>query len=406
MEHPKLDQSHLYPLSMSWASISSMWLEKKSKEVKPAPYGKCVLCMGRFNRWLGHQAITPSTLHEFEEWLKATKRGPRMYLKVIRECYVWAIHQSYAARNPFREFIADRNAITRRPHKRISHEEWEKIANKMAYHRWRWLPVWVGCYETAMAAADVVRLRWGQINTREWTITKIREKMVNRNDGIPFTTAVDPSGRFYGHIREAAAALKQDKGLTPSQAPDEFVFPHLVESHAKVRHTNALKAWLERHGCPAYTFHDLRVSRISAMVDSGAPIHVIQKISGHSNPAQVLDYVRATQGAQVEAIIHSNSWSRRTSASPQPPSPSAPTGCLILSDSASGQPGGSSGTTSQSSSRTTPLSRQEWLRTFAGTKRFVSSPLTPVAPTAQETGKYSWLEEPGLGSAGAGSPSS
>jgi integrase len=386
-ELPRIDQSSLYPLSIPWSQIVDRWLAWKKGQISAQSYELIHAPTLFFSRWLGNQVITPAVLYEFETYMTALGRGPVRYLRYSRNCYRYALHQGFAARDPWKEYRMSKGCVTKKPRKRIPHDVWEKSSNTMAYHKWRWAPVWDGCYETALAACDVVLLQWGHINRQDWTITKVREKMKTRG-GRPFTTAIDPNGRFYGHVREAARVLKE-RGFTPAQAPEEYLWPELVHPWREGRIQSFLKDFLERHGLPLFTYHDLRATRISAMVDSGVSPHTVCAISGHSNPSQVIAYVRSTEEAQVDAILKSNSWSRKQSqSSSSPPSPSAPTGCLILSDSASGQPDESLALP-PSSSRTTFPSRQEWLRQFAGTKRFVTSAPTDGDPTAPGTGKPS-----------------
>lgn len=384
---PRIDQSSLYPLSIPWSQIVERWLAFKRERLSDNSYNLIEQPARFFARWLGNQVITPAVLHEFELYMQALGRGPVRYLRYSNQAYKFAIHNGLAARNPWREYQMGKGCVKKKPRKRIPHEVWEKASNVMAHHRWRWAPVWDGCYETAMAAADVVTLKWGHINIKDWTISKVREKMKTRG-GRPFTTAIDPNGRFYLHVREAARLLRE-RGLTPAQAHDQHLWPDLFRAWLDNQAVTYLKQFLVRHGLPLFTYHDLRASRISAMLDSGVSPHTICAISGHSNPSQVIAYVRSTAEAEVEAILKSNAWSRKQShSSSKPPSPLAPTGCQILSDSASGQPDESLALP-PSSSRTTYLSRQDWLKQFAGTKRFVTSDQTAADPTAPGTGKPS-----------------
>lgn len=384
---PRIDQSSLYPLSIPWSQIVERWLAFKRERISDHSYMLIEQPARFFARWLGNQVITPAILHEFETYMVGLGRGPVRYLRYSNQAYRFAIHNGLAARNPWREYQMSKGCVKKKPRKRIPHEVWEKSSNVMANHRWRWAPVWDGCYETAMSACDVITLKWGHINFKDWTITRVREKMKTRG-GRPFTTAIDPNGRFYGHVREALKLLRE-RGSTPAMAKGEYVWPDLFSPWRKANAQLHLKAFLDRHGLPLFTYHDLRASRISAMVDSGVSPHTVCAISGHSNPSQVIAYVRASEEAKVEAILKSNSWSRKQSpSSSKPPSPLAPTGCQILFDSASGQPDASLALP-PSSSPTTFLSRQQWLRQFAGTKRFVTPDPTDADPTAPETGKPS-----------------
>lgn len=385
--YPTLNQDNDYPLSMPWADIVDAWLVEGNKRWTSHVYAQYESISKEFIRWLGPNIPTPARINQYQDHLVAIGKHTPKKLSVIREAYRFAIRSGFAARNPFAAF---RCLPTPRERKRIKrlvpYDDWLKIANFMAYKRISYYAVWVGCYETGMAACDVASLEWAHIDRKTWIIKRIRRKMERRRSGGEMTTAVDPNGRFYKAIKQQAELLRA-KGSDATEEEKTYVFPRLQRAISKKpgRLTIELKDFLTNNNLPIYTFHDLRRTKITTMVAAGIPTKLIQLAVGHSNPEMVARYTGTTEDQIRQAIIEANRVSRLCLQSP-----SAPTVSPTSFDSASEHAERSLETPPSSSPTTDPNSQDElgeWLK-----KRTLrSSPPSGDAPIAPETGRPSLL---------------
>lgn len=385
MNHPTLDQSQAYPTSIPFETIAEEYLKANVSHWSSDWFARSEKQLNRFIAFLNGRTITPVILQEWEEHRTALGGADHKTIQIVSFAYRHAIRKGWAARSPFRDFrarpIPKGRKIVRQL---ISHDYWQRIASIACHSGLQWYPIWVGCYETGMAAADVMTLEWAHIDKNTWVINRIRRKMETRNAGGQFTTAIDPTGRFYHCI------LKQWKRLLAlgDEATEEdrkHVFPKLFDIYDrdKDRMTRALWQFFKDHEIPAFRFHDLRMARITSMVNSKVPMHIVRQVAGHSTADMVNRYIATDTQLVVDEVLRSN----RASQCHQSPSQSAPTRRPISSASTSEPVEEFSAVKSQSSS---PMTDQQYHQKWSEWRRKRVQPsvdATAADPTALGTGK-------------------
>ena len=338
-----------------------------------------------FTRWIGSRQITPELLDEFVSYCKAIGRNDTKTLIQAKRVYTWAIRKGYAKGNPFNWWKMPKTANPR-PHRAVSHDNFIKVATAVRQVSKPTYAAMVVCYETAMDWADCQSLRWSMLDMTTLTITRVRKKMETRHDKT-YTTQIDPAGLAYEVIMGRYKTRK---------AGVDLVFPDL-QSATRARDGRMLIARISRSmGIQPFTFHDLRFTRITAMVSAGIPPHVVMKVSGHSNPEMLYHYVGVSPSAAGSAVVQSVSHSRlchdqqpSTLQARPLPSRSAPTKPSISSASTSPRVEGSSGKESPSSSPTTTPPTLSPFKLWLQRRDARTKEAAIAAATVQETGRLS-----------------
>ena len=385
------------------------WLKEGAERWEPKWFMRAESASLKFARWVGERPVTPALLSDWEEHLAALGQSDIKSLNIAAMAYRNAIRKGWAARNPFREYQQKPVARERRRKRSvINHDYGERIAKIAVSCRVTWYPLWVGCYETGMDRLDVTTLKWSHIDRATWTIKRTRHKMEKRAYGGEFVTAVDPAGRFYQSILWSLELLKR-KGDSADEADREYVFPKLYKTwmrSAGVQSSQALREWMRDNHFPAFTFHDLRFARITAMVNSGVPYHVVRQVSGHASDSMLLHYIGTHADLTRESVLHSTRFSTLcpTQANVQLPSASDPTVNRTSFDSTLERASRSSRKQKSSSATTSPkppTKLELWLKKRAER----TSAVIAAVPIARATGKLSSQEQFGPDSVELPSPS-
>lgn len=339
-----------------------------------------------FTEWVGSRQLTPELLDEFVAYCRAIGRHDTKTLIQAKRVYSWAIRKGYAKGNPFHKWKMPKTANPR-PHRAVSHDDFTKVATAMRSSSKTVYAAMVVCYETAMDWADCQSLRWSMIDMSTLSITRVRKKMETRYDKT-YTTQIDPAGMAYEVIMGRHKHRKSgvDLVFTDMQSPNKAMTSRKLVADV-----------CRKMGIQPFTFHDLRFTRITAMVSAGIPAHVVMKVSGHTTPDMLYHYVGVSPSAAGSAVVQSVSHSRlcpdqqpSTLQQVRPlPSRSAPTRPSISSASTSPRAEGSLATQPPSSSpMTTPRTQSPfklWLEKRGARIREAAI----AAATARETGRLS-----------------
>lgn len=390
--HPTLPPEVSWPMSIPFRRVGEEYLKKKAEKWSPGWYTRVEDILNKFCNWLGDRLPDPSAIREYEEHCIAIGRLDSKMAATLSHIYTFGIRHGWAARNPFREFrsrpIPREKRVVR---KVIPHDYWERVAKIACYMRLTWYPLWVGCYETGLDRASIATLRWSHINRQTWMIKRIRQKMETRPVGGEVEVAIIPTGRFYECVKGQVELLKA-RGSMATEEEEMYVFPRLAKRFFSFPNKDGdlLRHFFTTQKLPQYTFHDLRYTRITAMVNAGVPAKVAMKIAGHSSEWQLYQYVGTSPEQVRDAAIKSNQFSRLCP-SQTPPSSSAPTANPTLFGSTSEPPPSSSPPLPSLS----PTTSQPRATTFAEWRKRMeqrTSEVTAAVPIARETGRLSLTE--------------
>lgn len=396
MSLPTLPPSTSWPTSITFPQMVEEWLKWGALRWEPKWYARCEWTTSKLVRWIGDRTLTPQVIGEWEDHLLAIGSPDIKSIPIASMVYRHAIRNGWAARNPFSEYRSKPVARERRRvRKIINHQYWERIAQIAAKARCGWYPLWVGCYETGMDRLDVTTLKWEHIDRQTWTIKRVRHKLEKRDFGGEFSTAVDPSGRFYKSILWAAELLKR-KGANADDIDREYVFPKLFKvwsgtvAGAQTR-MNLLHFFKEHHLEP-FTFHDLRFARITAMVNAGVPYHVVRQVSGHATDAMLLRYVGNHIELTRASVLHSNRFSALCPTQAKLPSASEVTASPTSSDSTS-EPARTSSRKRRSSSAMINPGKVSAFEAWQKRREQRMQEAIAAVPIVPETGKLSSQEQ-------------
>ncbi len=142
---------------------------------------------------------------------------------------------------------------------------------------------------TGMRQAEILTLKWDQVNFERNTITlyKTKNKEIRV---VPLVGLAKDSLVAHGKVRD----LK-----------NPFVFPGAHNSHIEFPR----KAWttaLRKAGIKDFTFHDTRHSAASELAMNGASLHEIAEVLGHKTLAMVKRYAHLSEQHTVSVVERMN----------------------------------------------------------------------------------------------------
>lgn len=146
-----------------------------------------------------------------------------------------------------------------------------------------WLfPVVFTALRTLMRLGNILDLTWRNVDIKHKTIKlKPKENKTGATVEIPITDDLI-------------------EVLGPPGVVDERVFPTAPTDRRGV--TKPFASAVERAGVPKCTFHDLRKTGATQLLDAGVPLHVVQAMGGWKRPDVLLKfYARASHKAKREA---------------------------------------------------------------------------------------------------------
>jgi integrase len=147
---------------------------------------------------------------------------------------------------------------------------------------------------TGMRLGEVLALRWGRVDIEGKKLT-VEEALEETGQGLRFKAPKSRAGRrtislpdiLVGVLREyRREQLETRLRLGIGKLPDDALLFSTIEG-GPIRTTTASQRWArcaEDLGMPEVTFHALRHTHASALIDAGVDIVTISKRLGHSKP--------------------------------------------------------------------------------------------------------------------------
>lgn len=234
--------------------------------------------------------ITSSDVHGliFEHVTGVSSYTKRGLIKIIKRVFNLAIEEGVLTRNPavgIKVKVADPNqSVLNKNEIEIFLREAKSINHKLYPH-------WTLALLTGMRSGELHALRWTDVDLVTGFIN-ISKAWTRYNGEGPTKTAKNRVCPISKECRKFLQELKLKTGGA------EFVLPRLWEwdqgSQGQIT-----RDFCEGIGITSITFHDLRATFITQMLNNGVPLSKVMAIVGHSSLKTTQGYLRLS-GKDVE----------------------------------------------------------------------------------------------------------
>ena len=232
--------------------------------------------------------ITVKDAEDFKVWLiEKVKRGYIVYLRTIRAAFERAVTWEFISHNPFGKIKI------RKPQKNkpifISRIELDQIINRISSYIIKEIAVF--SFYTGCRLSELVYLKWNNID--------MNKKLVLIGDEDFRTKSAKQ--RVVPMCKEIYEMLKNKK-ITLNRS--EFVFSKSSGFPYNKDHVSATfkKACRLTNVDQNIHFHTLRHSFASNLAAEGVPLHVVQKLLGHSDISTTMVYSHTNLNMLQQAI--------------------------------------------------------------------------------------------------------
>lgn len=205
-------------------------------------------------------------------------------LSVLKRAFNLAINWKMADENPVQKV-----RFLRQPEPReriLTEDEEERLLEASSEHL---RPVILVALRTGMRKAEIVTLRWDQIDMRNREIEVIRTKSGKKRI-IPISE----------DLYEELKLLKEKDGNA------EFVFQYADQKTGEKRHLKHFRRSFEtacrRAKISSFTFHDLRHTFASRLVRSGVDLITVKDLLGHYSVKTTERYTHSNQEQKRKAV--------------------------------------------------------------------------------------------------------
>src|SRR5580765_6805021 len=231
------------------------------------------------------QSITRPDIEEFRQhrfavptWRKQqrTIRTVNYELAVLRQVFYFAASKRWLEGPPqelFRKLISSANETKR--DRLLTAEEQKKLIEHCRGPREHLRPLVIAALDTTLRKGNLIRLTWADVDFKDRVI-RIKKTSTKTEQAVTI-----------GLTRRLEAELHELWKLSDKQ-PDTRVFG--IDGDFKRAFSSACRL-AEISGL---RFHDLRAGGATGMVQAGLPAEIVRKVTGHANPAILIDhYIRA-----------------------------------------------------------------------------------------------------------------
>ncbi|MGD8457030.1 MAG: site-specific integrase [Anaerolineales bacterium] len=176
----------------------------------------------------------------------------------------------------------------------------------------RFYPLYHLAIHTGMRQAELLGLKWKDLDGEHMTIQVKRQVLHHQGGGYSFTKPKSKSGiRTIILGKQAVEILKNHRELLwniqTRKGADwidlDLIFPSQIGSPVTPSNLRrAFRRLLKASGLPHIRFHDLRHTAASLMLNHGIPVLIASKRLGHSKPSITMDvYGHLIPSKQEEA---------------------------------------------------------------------------------------------------------
>jgi integrase len=229
-------------------------------------------------------------------------------MSCLRQMFEEAFEYNMIERNPFKDGKSLRLKVNNERDRFLTPEEARKLFNECPVH----LQQIMECVlYTGMRRKEVLTLKWSQIRNGWIYLTDTKTRNTTR---IPVSNEL---AKLFDRIKESQNTDKDNvidmKGNPVERVGElsEYVFTFNGKPIREVK--TGLKAACKKAGIPygryvpnGITFHDLRHSYGSYLMEQGANFRATQELMGHKNPKMTQRYTHVADATKKQAVNNLN----------------------------------------------------------------------------------------------------
>jgi integrase len=204
-----------------------------------------------------------------------TIRTVNYELAVLRQVFYFAASKRWLDGQPqelFRKLISPANETKR--DRLLTAEEQKRLIQHCRGPREHIRPLVIAAIDTTLRKGNLIRLTWADVDFNDRVI-RIKKTSTKTEQAVTI-----------GLTRRLEAELRELWKFSDKQS-DTFVFG---EGEFKTAFATACRL----ANIKGLRFHDLRAAGSTGMVTAGLPAEIVRKVTGHANPAILIDhYIRA-----------------------------------------------------------------------------------------------------------------
>lgn len=292
---------------------------------------KCI--SRRFCKYFAHRKLTPQTMVEWVEYLRSIRTDEK-FPKSLNARHINSINRrlrGFLRWLKRMRYINDDLAeciptlITEAPPspRMITEAEYEAIkAYCKGNERWQtqlWLII-LG-YRTGMSLADCCHLRWEQVHYSDTGPSFIdirRMKMKRHGDAARCLIPIIPGSDLDDWLRKLMTVprWKRHDGVNDYVHQEAEALFHVIHRFSTLQRN--FQQIFQTVGIPkGKTFKCLRNSMASNLINSGMPIPLVCKITGHRDVNTLTGYLKPDERALEEGMFKAQQYSAATLPSQQ-----------------------------------------------------------------------------------------
>ena len=210
---------------------------------------------------------------------------------ILRRMFSIAVDNGWLKRNPAVKKLVKPLYVENTDKKILSIEEEKKLLTACKGDCAFIKPIIICALHSAMRKSEILNLKWQNVDLENKLITILIQK--NRKKSyIPISNKLnDELKKLY------------------SQKSSDYVFVNPLTNQPYVNIRNSYNKVLEQAGIKEFTFHSLRHTACTRMIERGVPIDVVQAIMRHSNISITLEvYNHINQDRKIKAIQTLNDY--------------------------------------------------------------------------------------------------
>lgn len=242
--------------------------------------------------------ISPSAVAEYGSHLQKIGNGPSTIafkFSILSNFFSWLYRMRYTEHR-WDEYLPKVRVPAPEDPKIVQHSEYLKLIETCRDRDRRWLIAL--SYNTGMRLGDCCKLKWSDIDRAQQFIHKKQSKTA-RTSGSRVMIPYISGSEIHQFIDELWLCRDEE-----NNTGEDYVCPSLYLSYISNKESisHSIRRIFRLAGIPGKSFKHLRCTFESRLANSGMNLVMATKISGRSDPRQLMRYVKPDLEAAREGV--------------------------------------------------------------------------------------------------------